>query len=239
LSKEAFRILKEINSHLQKVQSLAKTSADEQKRIDLIEKQRSLREDQLKDDSSRLNEISTQMTQIDEDLKKVDQRIAELTPQLNNPAYYDHLTQIEAELQQANGKKEEHENVLFELMELSEELEEQITDSQTFLEGSLESLNEIKEEILQENGDALKEANSLNKRVNALFEEVPTSFKQYFERAQKKHGSGQLFTFVKNNSCEMCGLHLDQSTLLNIENKHLPHNCKVCSRLFIPTDIQQ
>jgi predicted nucleic acid-binding Zn-ribbon protein len=238
LSKEAFRILKEIYSLRSVIHDATSFTADQLKRITHIEKIRQRRAQKMKLDIEQLEVINRDLLNVEKDIEKNYTRLDEINANIKNPLYFNVLDKLEVELNSLKQSIQSLEELIFEKEELKDVLNQQIEEGKTFLDGSLVTLQEIKEEIQSEKSLTDQDIVSKEKRISLLQTELPSEFKSKLELASMKHPLSIPFSFIKNNTCDECGLKMNNKTRDDVERRYQPVLCSLCSRIIIPNDIQ-
>ena len=210
MSKNAFFILREIDSLRRMQNQHSKLISSENDRIRKLEQKRLdsqneyLRlKSELSSTNNRLNDIDLQLTR------------ERLAPDL--------VTKLEAE-----G---------LELLSKAAELEEKINDCQTFISGISNTIKEIAEEVGLENKGQEFAIENIHERIAALESELPAEFKNIYLKTMALHLPVGIFTCVENQACKFCRRALSRIEDSEIEVQHQIKTCPGCKRIFLPSAI--
>lgn len=234
MSKENFKILKEINSLSLLKEDFQSKIASENKRIDFVESNRNLRAEQKERDLAQLKELNTQITNIENEISHLGLKLTKDKENLSTITTEAGLSNMEKQISDLESKLEAFEEEGLEKMEEAESVEIRISQADEFLAGSLDSLNEIKAEVQQTNSEHQLEIEKLEKRINLLIEELPTDFQDRYKRVSESDIKGSVFTRIKNDSCEYCRFGLSKIDIQKVEDLLQFKTCSGCRRIFIP-----
>jgi predicted nucleic acid-binding Zn-ribbon protein len=234
MSMESFKILKEINSLSIRRNELLDLTAGEQKRIVFIENNRAQREETLLSLESQLKQYKTDLTQVENQINLLSLKIEKDKKNLTSLIDESSIESLSKQIDEMRNKLDNNEEQGLELLEKIEGTVQEIKDCHDFLEGSLESLNEIKEEVDESVSQYQKEVDSINKRDKLLMEELPPNFKSKIELILKKNIQLSSFSRIKGECCEFCRFKLSKVDIIAIEDKLTLKSCQGCSRIFIP-----
>ena len=145
-----FTALKEIQS----LDNLIKVHLDaiksEESRKDSVLALRSKRETEMVGFSQAKTENTALMAQLEKELHEWEKKREQAVVNQERAKDQKQIEAIEKELLQVTSSCEELEEKILSLLEKNDELESLIEEAQTFLKGSLETLNEIDKEIDEE-----------------------------------------------------------------------------------------
>lgn len=217
-----FTHLKEIQSLDNMISKHMEVITSEESRKDHINALRSKRETEkvglfetFRENTALISELEAELSSLEE--KKESQFMVEEVEKISN------------QMDQISEK-------IFSLMEKNEEIEEGIKDCKTFLEGSLETLEEIDAEIKEETKEEQRHIDNYQKRIQALLEDIPEELKTAFLKARKKYPKMQPLARIVNRSCEKCKYEVDSQTLSLVDQAKVVQVCHQCERLLIPFD---
>lgn len=140
------------------------------------------------------------------------------------------------EIGQITPKCEECEEKILSLLEENEGIEIKISEADQFLAGSLETLEEISNEIYEETVEERKQINNYESRVRVLLEEIPKDLHDEFLRVREKYRFNLPLARIVNKACEKCRFQVDSQTLSLVDQARLITRCHQCERLLIPFD---
>lgn len=233
LEKESFRILKELNSLNLRIGPLEKAIKDELSRIKKIEVTRSKRSqekeqqiDHLANLKIELENTEHRIDKLSKGLKKMKLDEGQLFTENEISAYRKQLAVMQEELSQ-------HEDRGLELLEQIEDTQIEINDANNFLEGSLESICEIEDDIKKENEETYKEIQIIRQRVEILLKQLPEKVTIKFNKllGTKKYPLSEISL---NNSCQICGYLIPKALITSLETTMKFHTCPGCERILIP-----
>lgn len=234
MSSEHFKILKEINSLSSSEASLIQKIAQEEKRLDQIVELRKQKELKLKSLEDEKKNISLEGQRIEKDLSKLHSDLDRDKTNLSSIVTEESLKNLENQIADKERKIEILEELAYSQLEKSDEIDNNISDHNSFLEGSLETLSEIQVEVDKETSKLNEEITKIQNRINLLLEEIPPQFKSLYERVKLKDIKTSVFTRIKNGSCEFCRFQVSANDKINIEDNLQLKTCSSCSRIFIP-----
>ena len=177
MSRESFKILKEINSLYSKESNFLDLISKENKRISFIEKNRADRlesktqkEEKIKDTNSAFQKIENEIAELSKRIGRDKANLTLMTDDNSIKSMKKQIAENEVKLNQAEEKG-------FLYMEETESLELSLQEDQEFLQGSLESLLEIEGEVSTKNKEYNLELEKIAHRILLLKEELPPPFK--------------------------------------------------------------
>ncbi len=238
MSKESFKILKEINSLSESINEFTDKMNAENKRINFIKDNRQDREDLKSSNLELIKEASSKLTSVENEIAHITMKLEKDKENLAMISTEQAMNNMEKQIAAEQNRLEEFENTGFELMEQIEQLEAKVIEADEFLKGSLESLTEIQSEVELINKEHQSSIDGLNKRVNLLIEELPADFTDRYQRTVKsfkeKKKSGSIFSRIKNETCEFCRFGMSKMDVQKVEDALQLKNCQGCGRIFIP-----
>lgn len=234
MSAEDFKKTREINSLTLKRNSLQDEVLAERKRITFIQSNREDREEELNKALNELKSAKSTMQRIENEIAVGHKQLTKDQEHLNTVTSQEQLKGLESSIKHVEVKIEDLENQGLELLDKIENLEGTISDCETFLKGSAETLVEIQDEVEVFANEHQEKIKTLNSRISLLMESLPPLFQDRIKRTFEKNIAISSFTRVINGSCEFCKFALNKIDETNIEDKLQLKSCQSCGRLFIP-----
>jgi len=234
LNKETFRILKEINSLYLENTRLTEIIASESSRTTKIEDLRSEKEQLIVTLDRRVKEESLKLSHTEDEIAQNQQKLNQAMSNKNNVFTEHEISSFEKQIATYKEKLDELENSGLEIMTLCEELSCELDEAKNFLKGSIETLNNIRLEVTENNKPYQEKINVNTKRMQHLFSELPELLKQKFTQLLERNLKYGPVAQIDKNHCSVCKMELAKSEIEAIE-KHLQIKfCPSCSRVFIP-----
>lgn len=236
MNKEQFKILKEINSLLLKIKEIDLNIESENSRVTKII---NLREEK----KSHHLKLQDELVAIQKDIDLNEKKLKEIAKIKETSEKSSHLIKNESEaekfsLQQKklNDDISSAEDLIFSLLQRFDDIQNEISETALFLEGSLITLNDIKKEVLEINEPLLKEIEKLKVRIEYLKGELSQNFKTKLESTLNKNLKNSPFTRIISSYCEHCKLLVSKIDEEAIERNLSLKSCSGCSRIFIPRE---
>ena len=210
---------------------------EQEKRIDFIQGQRSKREVALVQLQDRNTEIHTEIVKLEKDLFSKEKELEKANG---------HLTQVSSESQQRAIQKEidflsplvdELQEKILESMEESSNIDEQIEEAKTFLEGSKSSLLELRTEVDGEIEKENKEISNYNERITLLLEALELRIRTTFSSTLNSMKNGVAISFLKGRECSVCRTEAPSTQVSDVDNGRSLEICSGCSRILVPSTI--
>lgn len=140
----------------------------------------------------------------------------------------------EEKIKKFKAEAAELENSLFEMLEQTESIQEQLKDKKTFLHGIDKTIQEIDQEastVIQEQKSAIAQ---VDMRMKLVEDELPDDFKSTLQRTLKKNLAVGPFTKNENGSCYFCRFKISKLDESEIDMQRMLKICPQCSRIFLP-----
>ena len=234
MSTESFKILKEINSLSMRVNELNDLIANENKRVTFIERNRASRESERDEFLKEKDEQQKVLVKTENDIATNSSKIAKDKENLSTLMDAGAIQSLEKQINDSEQKLDALEEEGLLVLEKIEELEKEIDEASDFLQGSLESLSEIKIEVTNACKAYQEEIDQLSSRVELLKVELPPLFQSKLELTLSKNIPISNFTRIKDESCEFCRYGLSKMDTKSIEDQLNLKICQSCSRIFLP-----
>lgn len=234
MNKEDFRILKEVCGLHQKADELSKAVDVEQSRISKIETLRIEANKDLADATQSLVENSKNLLNVENKTEDLNKKILQGEQALNNATSEKQLSSSQMQLNSFKSELDNFENEAFNLLEISEELQERIDEKNNFLNGSEKTLKDISIEVQQNIDPMMSEIEVIRKRIDNLGSQLPEQTKtRLYKLIDKKLMHGPL-TKIQDGSCFICRYEVNSINRDKIDKNLALLSCSSCSRLFIP-----
>lgn len=236
MSIETFSHLKEIQSLDNMIKTHLNAIEQEELRLSDITKIRERRTQEKQRLTETLESLGKESSAQEKELFVWEKRLEKANEQLPLAINEKEVSALEKERELAEGKVEEYQNSVLEKLEQMETIEDQIKDAEEFLKGSLETVQEIQEEIFKETKAEREKIENYERRINALKEMIPAAIWDVFARARQKHRFNSSLARIINNACEKCRFQVDSQTASRVELATSPEQCSQCERLLIPLE---
>lgn len=239
MNKEDYRILKELNSLDQNKKKISKLLAKELERIDRVHQMRSKRAEELRQKQDELTEIRKKIVNQENELNELDQKLEQSLSQENQIKTITEEKALKIQILDFTQRKELLEDQLFSNLENSENIELQIKQAQSFLNGSLETISELEQDIAEDNQESYQELRNIEVRIPQLREELHPKVVEKLLRLQTKGPNFvPLSQLTERNTCELCGYLIPRALVDAIETKMRFSGCPGCDRIIIPQSVK-
>lgn len=215
------------------------------KEFDSLSKERINHLKAMKDQEDRLSALNvrrqdalTELESLKQDLMTSQQNLFETEKKLKNAETQASLLGERGgdELKIAEYKKEalKFEEDAFEWLAKIDEVNQEMLDKKSFLNGIEKTMHEIAGEVKAES-DALSLAiNNLDLRLKLIQEELPTDFRQTLQKIIAKKLAIGPFTRIENGSCYFCRYKISRMEESEIDMLKQLKLCPQCNRIFLP-----
>lgn len=231
-----FTTLKEVQSLDNLIKKHLDAIESEQSRKDSINKLREKRKTEMVGLLESHKENSALISQFEKELYDWEKKREQAEINQDRARDQKQVEALEKEISQVTPKCEELEEKVLNLLEKNEEIDSVVKEIETFLEGSLETLKEIDQEILEETTEERRHIENYDKRINALLVDIPSELKIVFERVRDKHRFKSPLSRIINRACEKCRYEVDSQTISLVDQAKVIVECHQCERLLIPFD---
>jgi len=234
MSLQDFSSLVQVQSLENKIHDHLKKIEGHENRITFLNKQRDTKKNELEkleislaENKKIISEDEKNLFKYESDLEKTKSHISQATSQQQADA-------LEKELSTLNPKIEElEEKILINLDEQESIIEKQNVCTK-FIDGSVETLEEIKKEVKADCEIENKEIAKYQERIALLFEECPDNYKSLFLNLNKKFKYKSPVTSVNNGHCNSCRFAVTSVQKSAVETGNNIELCSSCGRLFAP-----
>lgn len=234
MSSEDFKITREINSLTLKRSTLLDEVTTERKRITFIESNREDRNEELVKTFESLKETKSLMQQVENSIANHQAQLSKDQDHLSAVTSNEQLKSLESSIKHCEEKIEEFENQGLELLDKIESYEEIVSNCESFLKGSAETLTEINLEVEAYAKSHQVEIDRLDSRISLLMKSLPPAFSDRIKRVFERNIAISSFTRIVGDSCEFCKFTLNKADIINVEDKLQLKGCQSCGRIFIP-----
>lgn len=209
---------------------------EEKPRLAHIEKLRARKEAELANAEEKSQSIHLREREIEKTLHDFTGKLALNADHQMRAKSQEQVTALEKEQQLFSKAIKELEEEQFTLLETHEANDALIDEAKKFLSGSLETLEETKDEIDKLCEAEYKQIDGYEKRRSALLELLPKEFRLTFESVLKVHRFKKPLSFITERKCGHCHFHLDSMLASEVFTAKSPQTCPSCNRLLIDRD---
>lgn len=234
MSRESFENLKEVQSLLKQEKELLDKIAVANKRMTQLENQKTSHSDGLTEKQSNIKLIKEQYLECDKETSQKQDQLQQSKRALDHASNQAQADAAQKQIDTLEPLIDQLQTQAFELLEKEEELELQVKESQQFLAGISETINEVSKEVAIE-VNKLREHLKINQqRITNLLSITEAQFSEAFQQSVKKHKYQNPLTTIENRSCRLCKYMPEAILLSAIERADEPFFCDGCQRLFSP-----
>lgn len=115
-----------------------------------------------------------------------------------------------------------------------DEIENELKDNKTFLNGLEKTILEIQEEFKPELEKIEQELINIDLRSNLLLEELPSDYKTLLQKITSKNLALGPFTRIDQGSCYFCRFKISRLEESEIDMQKNLKTCPQCTRIFLP-----
>ncbi|MBC77121.1 MAG: hypothetical protein CME64_14005 [Halobacteriovoraceae bacterium] len=234
MSKEHFKILKELSSLEIKRSELENLNLKGQKRVEKLIVQQNEAHSDIEKLNSEIQEKRFLSQKSENELTQIDSKLKKIEADIGGSFDSKEMELLDQEKQKLLQKMDEIEMRGLELLEEMESIEEKIGDRKTFAKGIEETIAEIKAEVDAENSDRNKEIETLNGRIDSSLGELPEPFRTTYQKVKAQNLAISMFAKIESRSCSVCKSGVDRAREAQVEEQLLLKTCSSCGRIFIP-----
>lgn len=234
MNKDSFRILKEINSLYLETRSLKEKIEQENSRLTKIENLRDEKNEIISVKSIELKELNGQILKTENSLADIQKSLNQAIGNKDKVFTENEIKAFESQIESYQSKLDEYENLGLEQLEKAEDIQQELKDAETFLKGSIDTLEEIKLEILDTNKPDLEKIQQHEQRIEQLFGDVPSELKTKFSALMHRNLKYGPVAQIDKNCCSVCGMEMPSLEIEKVEKHFQFKFCTTCDRLFIP-----
>lgn len=235
---EHFHALKEAQSLDLKIKGHLANIKQEENRIQIVHNQRVSKAKELEDIEKNVSDLTTQLRSNEKNLaamiaqhEKATQRIPRLTSDSEVKATEKEIAGLERE-------KAKNEKAVLELMESIDSLNKVKIEHQSFLQGSEQSLSQIKDEVKLNTDLDRKEIANYEKRMAVLLDTCHPNTRARFLALNQLYRFRNPLAFVINDNCNGCHMKINRRDQINIDKGQTLEYCPSCGRIFLPTSLK-
>lgn len=115
-----------------------------------------------------------------------------------------------------------------------EDLEQELEENKTFLNGIEKTIQEIGHEVQEDISRISTEISNIDLRVNLLMDELPPEFRTTLQKITAKNLAHGPFTRIEQGSCYFCRYKISRIDESEIDMQKNLKTCPQCSRIFLP-----
>lgn len=232
----SFRHLIEIEALKKQNQQNLNEILSENKRISDLDVRREKTRAQI--ENLLLEEKNLHLSKTQESLDTLGARLKKLNSQLSLAVTEKEQVAFEHQIQLVKNEIENLETLYFANLESSESILEQVQSLTTFLEGSLNTLDEIKSEVATNITAEQKIIDNRNLRIDALLELINPGLKSLYLELEKKYKPKSPVSYLIDKKCSECHMQADSILKNSLEEGRSIETCPSCGRLLIPETVQ-
>lgn len=230
-----FKDLLEIQSLENHRKNLQQKVDQEDQRLSHIRKEREKKETLIQSHTYQIQSLKKEHLELETSLFEIEKKLQKAKEQYSMIKSSQEEAALEKVIRELETHVDEISEKVLERLEKNDSHEQEIQEMKNFLEGSNDTLNELKEVIKTETAPLIKQMEGYEERILALMNNLPTQMKSLFEQAKKKHINSSALAYIRDNgSCEQCRYHLDQTTKNDVELMKTLNTCPSCGRILIP-----
>lgn len=232
-------MLKEFTSLNSKLVIAKKSIATELQRIDKIQAQREERKAEQDLLTDQLKEKKENEILLEGQLEKTQNQLALYQEHLNQITTVKEEESLKNQIDSAKQSVAKMEEDLLESIEITEKLESEIQTANTFLAGSLETVNEIEAEINRDNEEIYHQIKITNERISYILQELPDPVIKRLEKLKlEQKNYDPLSELSEKNHCTKCGYPLPMALIGPLEKDLKLTSCRGCKRILLPQNIK-
>ncbi|MBP9682218.1 MAG: hypothetical protein KBD76_12500 [Bacteriovorax sp.] len=180
-----------------------------------------------------------------------EKRLLKLTEkQLDIESAQQKIKRMKSQLEMASNEKEQHafesqihlqqknldqlEDIYFTHLERLEAIESEKIEIAQFLEGSLLTLNDIKNEVERHSKKYQESIDGRLLRIHSLEELCLPSFKKFYHELETKFAPKSPVAYLIDKKCTQCHMQVDSVFKASLEEGRSFEVCPNCGRLLIP-----
>lgn len=232
---EYFKVFKELDGLDRQKKELQIKANDQKLRLKNTQDKINGRQEDLMDLEKELKELSFDLTNLENQLSQVQQKLENKTSQKNQVFTEQHIASLDKEISTYQENLSALENETFKVMEKKEDLQDNIEQTKTFIQGASNSLVEITEEVNEACEKLRLKIDILTERSAHQLTTLPQNFKTKILSLLGLNLRSTVLTTIKDKSCHYCRSALASQLINEVEDKHTLKACVSCKRIFIPS----
>jgi predicted nucleic acid-binding Zn-ribbon protein len=228
----SFRHLIEIEALKKENQTNLARIASENKRIYDLEERR--KKTLVLNENLTLEDKNLKLTESQNKIEDMQLRLSKLTSQLSLSVTEKEQIAFENQIKLIKEEIEKLEMQYFEALEKSEEYLTLIQENNEFMKGSLTTLEDIKNDVLENIQKEEDFITNRNKRIQALIEQCHPSLTTLYLDLEKRFSPKSAVSFLIAKKCTACHMQVDAILSQSLDEGRSLETCPSCSRLLIP-----
>lgn len=233
MANHTYQCLVELQSLDNQIKKHIDLCEEERKRLLHIEKLRSREEDKLQEARARDQELHQTELQLEKKLHETNKVLNQNEEHQKVAKSNSQLKALEAESARFRAQKNELEESEYAILEERETLEKVISDSESFIAGSKQTYQEVSSEVESFTQNEQLQIDNLERRREALLEELPKPFREAFLRVLETHRHHSPLSFIIERKCGKCHFQLDSMLASDVFTGASPAFCPGCKRLLV------
>jgi predicted nucleic acid-binding Zn-ribbon protein len=206
--------------------------SNENKRISDLESLRKKRQEQILSLDQELREQSLGETQ--QAVERHQQKINKMKSQMDLVTNEKESNALSSQILLVQKELDQLEESYFQKLERQESIAEEKKDHDTFLAGSLLSLNEIKKEVIIEIQKIQQIIDHRLLRIKSLEEQCDSKLIAFYHELETKFKPQRPVAYLIDRKCTHCHMQVDSFFKASVEEGRSFETCPNCSRLLIP-----
>jgi predicted nucleic acid-binding Zn-ribbon protein len=179
-----------------------------------------------------------QTTSLSQELRSLQQNMFELEKKLKlSSEQKDRLHSLGGDENKIRSLEKEIEHLEiegFELLDRQENIQKEISENKTFLQGLEKTIAEIELEVSEDKMVQEKELSQITMRLKLLEEELPSDFQKIYQRVLQRKLAHGPFTKVDSGNCFFCRYKISRQDESEIDLQQQLKACHQCGRIFLP-----
>lgn len=234
---EHFKTFIELQSLLKKIATHEDQVRSSESRIEFIEASRAKRVELRDQLCTKRDQVNKDLNDQEKLLFNKERDLKRATDNLTQASSESQMKALETEIERVTEEIDVIQEGILEKLEEEESITANITESDEFLLGSLETLNEVKAEVKIEVDKELKEINNYKSRIGLLSDSLEKAHRDFFNQTLENVKDNQVISFLTGKICTRCKYEASSTQITEIENGRSIEVCDSCSRILIPATI--
>ena len=234
---EHFKTFIELQSLLKKIATHEDQVRSSESRIEFIEASRAKRVELRDQLCTKRDQVNKDLNDQEKLLFNKERDLKRATDNLTQASSESQMKALETEIERVTKEIDVIQEGILEKLEEEESITANITESDEFLLGSLETLNEVKAEVKIEVDKELKEINNYKSRIGLLSDSLEKAHRDFFNQTLENVKDNQVISFLTGKICTRCKYEASSTQITEIENGRSIEVCDSCSRILIPATI--
>ncbi len=228
-----FTLVLDINSFDIRIQKHLSIIEEEHKRVLFLEKQyvkkeemRSSLSEQLSEQVKLTNDLENNLTLTDKEIARSNEALTNITSTLQEDA-------VNKELAKLIPQKDLLEEQIFELLENIDQIKLDLTETENFLSGLKQTIEEAKAEHLQVSTKESINIKQIEHNIEGVLEELESPLKEIFIKTRVRHRFNSPVTHLQGLACGKCRFQISRSDADQINTNDSYAICSSCGRILI------